>query len=146
MVKLTLYEPRLLQIYAWYWKSSKSDLFSVLVSCQHSRWSRKQGRWAGSSPWCIGVLPCFVFDLVPGILRHVQSREIKLFLNFDPYLAPIWSLLSLIEPYWTLLSLVEPCSALLNLIEPYWALLSLVEPYWALLRLIEPYWALTVKQ
>ena len=63
------------------------------------------------------------------IFGHVQSQEIARFLNFGPYLAPIWSSLSLIEPY----------RALLSLIEPYW---SLIEPYWsligALLSLIEP--------
>ena len=68
------------------------------------------------------------------IFGHVLSQEIALFLDFGPYLAPIWSLLSLIEPYLNLIG------ALLSLIG------ALLEPYWALLSLIEPYWALTVKQ
>ena len=36
---------------------------------------------------------------IPLIFGHVQSQEIALFLDFGPHLAPIWSLLSLIEPY-----------------------------------------------
>ena len=38
-------------------------------------------------------------DGISLIFGYVQSQEIPLFLDFGPYLTPIWSLLSLIEPY-----------------------------------------------
>ena len=33
------------------------------------------------------------------IFGHVQSQDIALFLDFGPYLAPIWLYVVLIEPY-----------------------------------------------
>ena len=51
------------------------------------------------------------------IFGHVQTQEMRLVLDFGPYLAPIWLYLVLIEPYlvlvWSLLSLIGA------LLEPY---------------------------
>ena len=52
--------------------------------------------------FCCGATPQGLFSAknnISLIFGHVQSQEIALFLDFGPYLTPIWIYLVLIESY-----------------------------------------------
>ena len=78
-------------------------IFSVLISWKYWQF------WIGDMSGCVYNL-CFAVEPprrgffsarnnISLIFGHVQPQEIALFLDFGPYLAPIWLYLVLIEPY-----------------------------------------------